>query len=83
MDSNTGQPLVVDGEDFVACLVKDKKVPFKDTHFVPLNLERVKETNRRSLDDIFILFEFIIDKKEGKDDVEVPYGWFVHRLFSG
>lgn len=83
METNFGKPSVVNGEDFVACVVKEKKVPFGDSHFIPINLERVKETMRRQLDEIYILFEFLIDKSEGKGkDIEESYAWYSHRLFN-
>lgn len=47
METNLGKAAKVNGEDFVACVVKEKKVPFADNHFVALNLERVRETQRR------------------------------------
>lgn len=46
-------------------------------------MERIQDQHRKNLDEIYLLFKFIIDKNEGKgEDIEQPYAWFVHKLFK-
>lgn len=61
-----GKETKYQGQEFVANVVKEKKVPFKDSVFLPINIDKVKDLQRKELDDIYILFEFIVDKSAGQ-----------------
>ena len=62
MENNMGKETKYQGQEFVANVVKEKKVPFKDSVLLPINIDKVKDQQRKELDDIYILFEFIVDK---------------------
>ena len=66
MENNMGKETKYQGQEFVANVVKEKKVPFKDSVFLPINIDKVKDLQRKELDDIYILFEFIVDKSAGQ-----------------
>ncbi|KAL4494611.1 hypothetical protein ABPG72_004513 [Tetrahymena utriculariae] len=82
LKNNFGQPCEVLGQDFIASDEKLKNVVIDENLYVPLDLEKVQNFNRQDLDEIYILFEILIDKSnKGTIDSEELFAWYAHPLF--
>ncbi|EAS03666.2 hypothetical protein TTHERM_00473280 (macronuclear) [Tetrahymena thermophila SB210] len=82
LKNNFGQPCEVFGQDFIARDEKKKNVMLDENFFVHLDLGKIQDFYRKELDEIYILFEIVIDKSvQGTKDNEEDFAWYAHPLF--